>query len=220
MADHHARPVGWLLGAAGIVALVTVGIVLRFGLVTPPELASVDDASRPDRPLAIMHYDGERGQCLDIVDPDGTVRDVRCSLDGGPLVGWDDRGILMLRYAPFGERLEILDPATGGVVSSLTYNPREVDPSRWSTLVVTERDGGTLRVLDDRRQVLWQVDSPDSYRIDAWARDPASGTVALLDTAQRLLVLPMGAAAPLVWVADLGYEYGELVWQGTPLTAD
>ena len=222
MADHADRPVVGLLVAAALVALLTLGVVLRFGLVRPPELAAVDAATRPVHELALLAYrDRDRGQCLEVVGTDGTLREVRCSLDGvGPLLGWDDRGILVLRYATFGERLEAIDPVSGVVVASEAFDPRVDAVERWGIGVDVERSGGTLTVRDDRRQVLWVVDAPDSYWINATARDQSTGTVALLDSAGRLLVLPAGADAPRVWVEDLGRNYGELVWQGTGLTAD
>jgi hypothetical protein len=215
------RPVVGLLVAAGAVALVTVGVVLRFGLVQPPALEPVDEATRPDVALAISSYrDNERGQCLDVVDPDGTVRELRCGMDGGPLVAWDERGIIIIRYASFGERLEVLDPDTGAVLSSSTFDSRVVMPGRWDGMLDVDRVGRTLIVYGDDRSVLWQVEAPDSYRITATARDPRTGTVALLDEAGRLLVLRGGADEPRVWVEDVGTRYGELVWQGTPLTSD
>jgi hypothetical protein len=220
-APDDRRVVG-LLVAAAAVALITVGLVLRFGLVSPPELRAVDDATRPTQAVAILAYrDTARGQCLDVVAPDGTVREVRCTLDGvGPLLGWDERGILVLRYSSFGERLEAIDPDTGAVVSSGAFDPREAELQRWSTSVDIERSGRTLIVRDERRQVLWTVEAPDGYWINVSARHPDTGAVALLDSAGRLLVLVPGEDAPRLWVEDVGQRYGELVWQGTPLTAD
>jgi hypothetical protein len=215
------RPVVGLLIAAAAVAVVTVGLVLRFGLVSPPELAPVDEATRPVNALAIISYrDAERGQCLDVVDVDGTVREVRCGLDGGPLLGWDERGILMLRYAPFGERIDVIDPATGATVASSAFDPSEASLGRWGSLVRIERSGGVLTVRDDDGRILWEVDAPDNYGITGSARDATTGMVALVDEAGRLLVLPAGADEPRVWVPELGVRYGEIVWQGTPLTAD
>jgi hypothetical protein len=215
------RPVGGLLVAAAVVAIATVGIVLRFGLVSPPVLAPVDEASRPANALAITSYrETERGQCLDVVAPDGTLRQVRCGLDGGPLLGWDERGILIVRYASFGERLEALDPETGELVSSSRFDPNSMPVGRWDTLVDIQREGRTLTVRDEGQAVLWTVEAPDNYWISASARDPRTGTIVLLDTAGRLLILPVGADEPRVWVQDAGVRYGELVWQGTPLAAE
>jgi hypothetical protein len=226
LADHRERPVVALLIAAALVALLTLGVVLRFGLVGPPELAPVDEVTRPTVELAVLTYrDRDRGQCLDVVGVDGSVREVRCTLDGvGPLLGWDDRGILVLRYSPVGERLEVLDPQAGALVASGPFDPAALSEARWADRwaggVDIERTRGTLTVRDEQRRVLWEVDAPDNYWINASARDHDSGTVALLDSAGRLLVLRPGADEPSVWVADLGTTYGEIVWQGTRLTSD
>jgi hypothetical protein len=222
MADRTDRPVVWLLVAAGVVALITLGLVLRFGLVGPPELAAVDEATRPTSELAVLTYrDRDRGQCLDVVGVDGEVRELRCALDNvGPLLGWDERGILVLRYASFGERLEVIDPATGATVSSGAFDPDAFPGTRWEQFVEVGREGGTLTVRDVDRRVRWQVTVPDSYRIDATAQDPDTGTIALLDNAGRLLVIGPEADAPSVWVTDLGITYGELVWQGAPPAGD
>jgi len=220
--DDQDRPVGWLLAAAGVVALLTLGLVLRFGLVSPPELGAVDAGTRPEHSLAFLAYrDQSRGQCLDVVAPDGEVREVRCSLAGvGPLLGWDERGILVVRYASFGERLEVIDPVTGAVVTSEPFDPRGIGMAGWSSDVAIERTGRTLIVRDDDRQVLWQVDAPDNYWINASARHPETGAVAMIDTAGRLLVLVTGAPEPRVWVASLDQRYGEMVWQGTPVLSE
>jgi len=216
------RRVVWLLVAAAAVALVTLGIVLRFGLLEPPELSAVDVATRPDHALAILSYrSNDQGQCLDVLEPDGTVREVRCRLDGiGPLLGWDERGILVVRFASFGERLEVLDPVDGRVIESLPFDLREVDLQRWNSVVDIDRTGGTLAVRDEDRNVLWTVEAPDSYWITASARHPVTRDVAMLDAAGRMLVLRDGEPAPRVWVAGLAQRYGEIVWQGTSLLAE
>lgn len=222
MAEHPERRVTWLLVAAGAVALITLGVVLRFGLIAPPELAEVDDATRPEHALAVLSYRGnERGQCLDVIEPDGEVREVRCMLDGvGPLLGWDERGVLVVRFTSFGERLEIIDPADGRIVGSEAFDLREVELQRWSTVVDVDRSGGTLTVRDEQREVLWSVTAPDSYWITASARHPVTGDIAMLDAAGRMLVLREGDGAPRVWVAGLAQRYGEIVWQGTQLLAE
>jgi hypothetical protein len=222
MTEATERPIVGLLIAAGAVALVTLGLVLRFGLVGPPELAPLDASAQPPAELAVVTYrDRERSQCLDVVGVDGSVREVRCSLDGvGPLLGWDDRGILMIRYGAFGERVEVIDPETGEVVTTEPFDPRVVDDGRWVQAVDTERSGGTLIVRAQDRTILWQVSAPDSYWINASARDEGTGAIAMLDSAGRLLLLGEGAAAPSVWVEDLGVTFGEIVWQGTRPTAD
>lgn len=213
------RPVRALLVAAAVVALVTVGLVLRFGLVPPPALEPVDAATRPTRSLALLSFrEAADGQCLDVIAPDGAVREVRCGLDGVSLVGWDARGVLVVRFGPGGERVEAIDPVDGTTVPLPDVDARaSLERPGW---VDSERDGGTLVVRDADGGVLWRVDAPDNYRVTAVATDGTSGTVALLDAAGRVLVLPAGATAPAVWVEDVGNDFGELVWEGTAAAGD
>jgi hypothetical protein len=191
-------------------------------LVAPPDLAVVDDATRPELAVAILSYrDSDRGQCLDVIDVGGEIREVRCLLDGvGPLLGWDERGILVVRYASFGERLETIDPLDGRVVDSVAFDMRTVELERWRTVVDVERSGGTLEVRDEGRVVLWSVAAADSYWITASARQPVTGDIAMLDAAGRMLVLRPGDTEPRVWADGLSQRYGELVWQGTPLVSE
>jgi hypothetical protein len=221
-ADSTERRIGWLLAAAALTALVTLGLVLVFGLAEPPSLAAVDDATRPAQGVALLSYrDGERGQCLHVIEPDGEVREVRCALDGvGPLVGWDASGIVVLRYGRLGEQLDVIDPVTGAVVSSTRTDVAGLDLGASERGVDVERVGGRLVVRDARRTLLWDAEAPDAYWISASAQHRDTGAIVLLDTARRLLLLPVGADAPLVWAEDVGVQYGELVWQGTPVGSD
>jgi len=223
--DASERRIGWLLAAAALTALVTLGLVLVFGLAQPPQLASVDDATRPEHSVALLSYrDDQRGQCLHVVAPDGAVREVRCALDGGvgPLVGWDASGIVVLRYGPLGEQFDAIDPVTGVVVSRTEADTSELWQGwqgDWAMEV--ENLAGRLIVRDAQRNVVWDVEAPDAlYSISASARHPDTGAIVLLDTAGRLLLLPAGADAPLVWVEDVEVAYGGLLWQGTPVGSD
>jgi hypothetical protein len=216
------RPVIGLLIAAAAVAAVTIGLVVRFGLIGPPELASVDASTRPQQSLAVLGYvESERSQCLVVVEPAGTSRTVRCDLDAGPLLGWDDRGILMLRFTRSGERIETIDPVSGDVVASDPSDPSESPFGRWDPRIDSDRGRGSLTVRDEDGSVIWQLDdAPEGYYIVGSDLHPATGMVVLLDSAGRLLVIPDGASEPRVWVEDLGVGFGELAWEGTPLTSD
>jgi hypothetical protein len=216
------RRVVWLLLAAAVVAVATLGVVLRFGLIGPPDLAQVDDATRPEAAVAILSYrDGERGQCLDVVEVDGEVREIRCRLDGvGPLLGWDERGILVVRFGSLGERLDIVDPSGGQVVESVAFDMRAAELEVWGTVVDVDRSGGMLTVRDEDQTVLWSVAAPDGYWITASARQPDTGDIVMLDAAGRLLVLRPGEREPRVWVEGLAQRYGEIIWQGTPLLSE
>lgn len=215
------RPVGALLIAAGVVALVTLGLVVRFGIVPPLELDPVDASTRPTASLAMTSFRGDdRGQCLDVITPDGVVRELRCTSQGGPLLGWDERGILVYGYTSTLDVLEVIDPVTGEVLSTERFDPSQPSPRPVMPGVIVDRSARSLIVRDEQRRVLWEADVPDAYTIQATAVDPASGTVAMLDSARRILVLAPGATAPSVWVEDSGARFGEIAWEGTALTSD
>jgi hypothetical protein len=214
------RTVG-LLVAAGLVAVATVVLVATIGIARPPELAAVDAATRPDRSVALFGWRAD-GSCLDLVAPDGTLRTVRCGLGeyGAPLV-WDGRGIGLLRYGPAGEELVFLDPADGVVAGRLALDEATLRGGlRPMGLAATERDGGSLIVRDADGRIVWQVAAPETYRISGSAQDVSTGRLVLLDSARRLLVLEPGASEPRVWVTDVGFDYAELLWEGSDLLGE
>lgn len=214
------RTLGLLIAAAAV-AVITVVLVATIGIARPPDLEPVDAATRPDRSVALFGWRDE-GSCLDVVAPDGSLRTVRCGLGeyGSPLV-WDERGIGLLRYGPTGEGLVILDTDDGVVVERIVLGEAALRSEMSSVgLAATERDGGELLVRDPDGRIVWRVTSPETYRINASALDPGSGRLVLLDSARRLLVLEPGASAPRVWVADVGIDYAELLWEGTDLLAE
>jgi len=222
--DPGADPIArsrWLLVAAAVAVVATVAAVLTVGLARPPELAAVDDATTPVRSLALLGWGASEGQCLLVVSPAGEVRTVRCGLtEHGQLLGWDDEGIVLVRYASVGEQREVLDPITGETRSRTALGTARVDLPGLRLPATTERREGVLTVRDADGRVRWEVASPDSYDVRGSAFDPADGTLALLDSAGRLLVLAPGATAPRIWVADLELGWAELVWEGTPALRD
>lgn len=208
-----------LLIAAGVAVVSTVIVVLVLGVARPPELALLGPSERPERSIAVFVY-RDRGQCLDVVTPDGQVREVRCGLDGvGPAIAWDGAGIVVLRFDRLGEVLETLDPFTGEVVTRETLadggSQDLTGRDGRDGWVSSERDGGLLIVRDADGRILWNVEAPESYRVEAGALDAATGRRALIDSAGRLLLLDLGAEVPRVWVEDLGTSYAELIWEGT-----
>jgi len=221
-ADAADRRVGWLLAAAAITAVVTLVLVLTLGLQRPPELASLPDAERPAHALAILSYrDGDRGQCLDVIAPAGEVRELRCSRDGlGSLIGWDERGIVIIRFGMTGERVEAFDPETGVSMRLEDVDARSLDLRAWTAGVAIDREAGRLTVRDDDGAVRWSVEVGDGYRIDTAVAHPTTGDIALIDNAGRLLLLAAGTDQPRVWVDGLGSVFGEMVWEGTGLSTD
>jgi hypothetical protein len=216
-ATGPARTVG-LLVAAAVVVVATVVLVATLGVARPPALAPVDAATRPAARLAYLSWRTDGGQCLFVVERDATVREVRCGLDAsGPLLGWDDTGILLLRYVAGIEQRETIDPVTGATLGRTALAPLGATPpvpaQRFP--VTSERRDGVLVVRDGDGREVWRVEAPEGYALNGSAFAP-DGTLAVLDSARRLLVLPVGAAAPRVWVEDLGSDWIDPVWEGTP----
>jgi len=213
------RTIG-LLVAAGIVAILTVVLVVTIGVARPPALDPIDDTTRPDHSLAIFGWRDE-GNCLDVIEPDGTMRTVRCGMqEYGQLLVWDERGIGLVRFSPGGEQVAFLDPVTGLVASRTAFDAVERNGMGFFPTVSTERSDGELVLRDPDGRVVWRVASPETYRINGSALHSVTGRLALLDSAGRMLVLESGATQPRVWVQDTGIVYAELLWEGSDLRSE
>lgn len=208
-----------LLTAALLLIVATV-LVLVFGIARPPALPSLADVPDPAPPAAVAwtSFDPDDGPCLHVARPDGTTEVLECSLDG-EVWAWGDDGIAVFTYRARDE-LEIIDPATGEVIER-----REVDREERSRLspggTVSSRhgDGSVTVTRDDTREVLWEVDAPEGYRVGQGAVSPDGNWVAMFDSAERLLVIPAdGSAEPRVW-AEGTTEWNTPVWEGTPLSS-
>ncbi len=208
------------LVAAALLLIVVVALVLVFGIARPPALSSLADQPDPAPPAAVAwtSFDPDDGPCLHVARPDGTTEVLVCNLDG-EVWAWDDDGIAVFTYRARDE-LEIIDPATGEVVER-----REVDPEGRSGPspggTVSSRHGdGTLTVTRvDTRDVIWEVDAPEGYRIGQGAVSPDGNWVAMFDSTERLLLLPAdGSAEPRVWAEDTT-EWDLPVWEGSSPSA-
>lgn len=201
----------WLAAAAALVVL-TVGLVLTFGVQRPPELASVTDDPQlaPPGELAWVAWDADGRSCLHVATVDGGRREVTCGRDLGELVAWTDEG-LILRTWDVSERVTVLDPDDGSVLARRAFDAADDGPWRdqaaWSTW-----EDGWLTVRDQADdEVLWRVDAPSSYRIEVSVRSPDGGAIAATDSAGRLLLLDSEPAPPSVWLEGVD-SWVSLVW--------
>ncbi len=231
-ADRPSRPplrsLPLLLVAAGVVVVV-VGLVLVLGVHRPPSLPSLADAPEPAPPGAVAwtHWEGGRN-CVHLARPDGSTQVLRCSRDGGEIVGFVDGGIILRNWDTGGQTLERLDAASGEVVerrtmvgeSDLEDDPRMADPiidgePYQGPHVRTTWIDGQLDVAV-AGQVIWQVEVTDAYDLTTGVLAPDGSAAAAIDTAGRLLLLPVDAGVePRVWLEDIG-RWREPVWEGTP----
>ncbi len=212
-----------LIGA-GVALVATVVLVLVFGVARPPALTALADDPTPPPPggVAWTSWDDDE-QCLRVVAPDGSTRELRCVRDGGgEILAWDGDGIVLVDHGP-AQELIVIDPVTGEVVerrSAGDPDPLEDrQPRRLGAGGVDSRyeDGVlTVRNVEDD-VVLWEVEAPENYRIDQGAISPDGDWVVLLDGVGRLLLVPAdGSAAPRVW-AETGSSWQVPVWEGTPV---
>lgn len=217
MSPQRRRTVAIVTAVAVAVAVVLV--VVTVGIIPLPDLPTL--AERPDPPLpaaiAYTQRDGgrEAQQCLRVVEG-ADDREVTCLDEHVELVGWTaDGDIAVATYGPGPPvRLEI-DPASGRTVSRRRADhgspPRRLPEAHrrddGTELHTTARDGHAelLAVAaDGTSRVLLALDGPRDYRLrDAhWA--PGGAWVAVVDSADRLIVVRAdGAPAPRVAAEDI-----------------
>lgn len=215
--DRPDRSKPALVGAA-LLLVVVVALVLVFGIARPPALPSLADVPDPAPPAAVAWttFDRDDGPCLYVARPDGTTGSLDCNLDG-EVWAWDDDGIAVFTYRAHDE-IEIIDPATGAVVERREVGDGErPGPSRAGTVSSQHRDGTLVVTRDDTREVIWEIDAPEGYRVGQGAVSPDGDWVAMFDSAERLLLVPAdGSADPRVWAEDTT-EWEVPVWEGSSL---
>lgn len=200
------------LGLAAALVVVVVGAVLLFGVDRPPSVASLDDEPSP-APSAAIAWTAERGErsCARVAWPDGGVTEPRCERGGGEVTGWTDDGLVMRRWDE--DQARIIDPRTG---ETLGRTSGTWDHAGGTDVVWTEfRDGELVVRLEEDDTELWRVASSERYDIHTSARSADGRWVALVDVAERLLVVPSdGSAAPRQWASGV-HQWQRPQWEGT-----
>jgi hypothetical protein len=215
-ADRPERSVLLLTGAAVLVLLV-VGAVLVFGVDRPPSLSSLSDVPTP-APSASVAYLTEQGEgtCIRVAQPDGTLVGPWCDRMGGEVVGWDADGILLRRWDGV-ETVRAIDPATGEVVGRAPDRAWR-EPYDQAVVWSEYRDGELIVRSEEDDAELWRVEASDRYEIRSSALSADGDWIAIVDSADRLLVVSAdGADAPRVWASDVA-EWQWPVWEGTTWT--
>jgi hypothetical protein len=210
------------LAAAAVLIVAVVAAVLVFGVQRPPRLDGVAPGEAPEAPAALAWtaWTGS-SNCVHVVDPSGQVRVVTCAREGFELLGWDDRGIVLLHWTGAGERVETIDPDTGEVLATRTMRDREGGIGEGfeggDSAVYSRWRDGILTVVEDgpAGDVLWAVEAPEAYRVEQGSVAPDGSMIAGVDSAGRLLLFDTaGEAAPRVWHDDVP-PWSRLVWQGS-----
>jgi hypothetical protein len=216
-AGREDRSVAALAAAAALVVLVVV-LVLFLGVARPPELASLAEQPEPAPSAAVVWMTwGPDGACLSVAHPDGSSEELVCNRDGAEVRAWTDEGIVLWGYGARDE-VRIVDPRTGETTTQRTAEA-EVRPGPGvAEDVSARRDAGVLIVTRrDTGDVVWEVAAPEGYEVLGGAVSPDGDWIAMLDSTDRLLVVPAdGTAAPRVWVEDAA-RWSVPVWEGTPL---
>ncbi len=213
--DHGSarRRVVSLVAAAAVVVGV-FAVVLAFGVARPPALASVSESTAgPSAGVAWTAW-SERGTCVNVAEPDGTVRELYCDDRGGDVISWTSDGIHVRSWTSVGELELVIDPVDGRVVSRRNVEDPPTFPEG-EYVRSTHRDGVLVVTLEMSDTVVWEVEAPEAYRVDQGRRSPDGDWVAMSDSARRLLVVPAdGSAEPLVWIDDFD-TWQMIVWQDT-----
>jgi hypothetical protein len=204
-----------LLVAAGVLVLAVVAAVLLFGVDRPPSLAWVADEPDPAPPAGVAWMGWhENESCVSVARPSGEVERVWCDRAGGELVGWPEPGLLQLRTWEDGDVTRTIDAETGEVVGRIA-GPEEGWLGPEQAVWTQHRDGRLTVRLQTDDSVLWETAAPERYDVHASALSTDGDWVAMIDAAERLLVVPAdGSAPPRVWAADVD-SWEPPVWEGT-----
>jgi hypothetical protein len=210
--------VRYLIGAAALVVVVGA-LAVAFGIVRPPafeELTATEAAALPGG-IVWTEYN-ERSDCTDIMvaRPDGKAESIKCLNALDRVAGWTEEGIVTISYGENGERMDTRDPAMGDVLSSRNVAGYDEKPPDEGAFTAERRDG-TLVLADRRGTPIWEIEADARYQIGTVEGSPDGNWVAMTDSAERLLVVPMdGSEPPAVWATGLiEWSWTDLVWEGT-----
>jgi hypothetical protein len=221
-----------LLVAAGLLVVLVVAGVWLFGTNRPPELLALADEPAPAPPSAVAWMVwSNRESCVRVARPDGTVDEVWCDREGGELVGWEGDHLLITRWGhrsfdveePLVEegavqevRVLEVDATSGEVVDTRWVDERSITHHGGTGEVVSYRQGGEL-VVEYGRTEVWRVAAAETYTVRDGSVSPDGRALAIVDAADRLLVVPAdGSAPPRIWAEDVSVWMAP-VWQGSDL---
>lgn len=211
------RSLALLIVAAALVITVVV-LVLIFGVAHPPEVMALEDQPDPAPSASVAWNDDEHDEpCVAIAAPDGTTTELRCTVDRDEVVAWDADGIVVRTWRA-REELLWLDPETGEEERrDEVDDPAAFETYRHSEITSRTRSGTLQVTLDATGELIWETDAPDGYRVQTGSVSPDGAWVALIDSADRLLVVPAdGSQPPRLWAEDVS-SWQAPVWEGTSL---
>src|SRR5690606_19234959 len=129
-----------------------------------------------------------------------------CTDDHVELLGWDDEGVLVRGYGPGDPVAQVVDPDGGTVLDTRAALDGTRTPPTADAITSSRRTstGDELEVRSVDGDLLWRVDAPNGYEVTGGWANPGGDVVALVDSADRLLLVPAdGAAEPRIWAEDV-----------------
>ena len=197
------------LGAAGILLVVVVAVVLLFGTTSAPEFPSLYAEGAPTIEGSVAYIDYGRDDCVHVLDvATGESEELLCE-PGMWVEGWDSDGNLLVHSSgPHFEELLLVDPATGAVVSTREFAPDE-DPSLHQprseadrNLRSSSRDGHAT--LSYREAVLIDVEGSRDYSFWAYGVTEDEAYAWVCDSEERVLVVALdGSGGPWIVTEDI-----------------
>jgi hypothetical protein len=208
-----------LLIAAAVVVVVSIALVVAFGIKRPPALESIAAASdAPTEGLVRFEYERE-DTCLVVYSVAGGARELTCELDGGEILGWQDGRIGLRSWSNVGEEWVVVDASSGAVLSRQLLSAEDTKRflnATTSVVRVAHKDGVMTVTLASTGATLWTVEAPTNYRAEVSALTADGRWVAMIDTARRLLLVPAdGSSGPFVWLDDIEGYWEPIRWEGT-----
>lgn len=198
----------WLT-AAGAVAVTATALVLLFGITFAPDFPSLYDGG-PTIEASVAYVDYGRQDCVLVLDvATGESREVFCD-DWLWLEGWDRDGHLRVQSPGDHDRVSVVDPDTGRVV---TTGDLPGEPPPYARGLSTSSDNGratlTYRTLG-LETTLIDVEGPRNYSFLDYGL-PGDDTYAwVCDSEDRLLVVALDGSGGPWLVAE---EIAEPAWR-------
>jgi hypothetical protein len=191
----------WLTGA-GAVAIVVLAVIALFGIRRLPEIASLYDPGTPSLSGSVAYIDSGHAECVNVLDvATGESREVYCA-DWLWLEGWDSDGNLRVQSGDGADRVLVIDPTTGAVVSSGDIGGMR--PEDTESLYARATGGrATLTYGGPGGEVtLIDVDGPRDYAFWNYGLTDDGRYVWVCDSENRLLVVASDGSGGPWLVAD------------------
>lgn len=219
MSEAPQRRTGLVISAV-LVAVVAATVIVVWGLVALPAFTPFGEPSGFEVPGTVAFLVSDRGEaatCVSVVgQAEPRPRELRCYPERDARypesLGWTDDGrIVVTLYGERGAEYEVLDRSSADVSTTGTWDeagpgtvPRP-DASPGADGVTVRREGGRVVVtnrIEGATVTLIDAEAPASY--DFWEQrwSPGRGYLLLVDSEQRLVVVPSDGSSPAMLLAE------------------